>query len=50
MNKEDKEFATHFGKEIAKDITKQIKNKIDEINKEKDFIKRKEENDKYFFS
>lgn len=46
----DNKFALHIGKEIAKEITKEIKKKIDENEKEEDFLKRKEENDKIFYS
>ena len=42
---QDKSFINNFAKEISKIVTNDIKNEL-----EKDFIKRKEENDKYFWS
>lgn len=42
---ECKSFINNFAKEISKIVTNDIKNEL-----EKDFIKRKEENDKYFWS
>ena len=45
----DKKFANRISKELRKvireTISKQLNDKL-----EKDFLKRKEENDKYFFS
>ena len=45
----DEKFVEHISKEINKQIVQQIgKNINDQL--EKDFLKRKEENDRYFFS
>lgn len=46
---EDKKDSEEFAKKIAKEVSDIIVNQVkDEL--EKDFIKRKEENDKYFWS
>lgn len=46
---EDKKDSEEFAKKIAKEASNIIVNQVkDEL--EKDFIKRKEENDKYFWS
>jgi ribosome-associated toxin RatA of RatAB toxin-antitoxin module len=40
----DVEFAKRIAKELSDNVVKQVKEKIEE-----DFLKRKEENDKYFY-
>ena len=44
-NKDSEEFAKKIAKEVSDIIVGKVKDEL-----EKDFIKRKEENDKYFWS
>lgn len=44
-NKDSEEFAKKIAKEVSDIIVNQVKDEL-----EKDFIERKEENDKYFWS
>lgn len=45
----DEKFVEHISKEISKQIVQQIEKNIND-QLEEDFFKRKEENDRYFFS
>jgi hypothetical protein len=45
----DEKFVEHMSKEVSKQIVQQVKKNIDD-QLEEDFLKRKEENDRYFFS
>lgn len=45
----DEKFVEHISKEMNKQIVQQIKKKVND-QLEEDFLKRKEENDRYFFS
>lgn len=45
----NEDFADHITKELNNELKKELKKQIDG-QLEEDFLKRKEENDRYFFS